>query len=498
MKRILKVPLSLIFNKMHGFSKVSAALIFPAILVSGCEREHPPVISEITCSPDTRNAGTIFTFKVFATDEDGDPLTWFWRADEGEFTTLVNFQEVKWKSPVNGSGREFTITAEVSDGVKLATGTYKILLGNPLVGSIAGLVNYTNFTIPVPGVTISIGGKTTETDSTGRFLLTGVPAIKDTLFAAKQDFSPVNALVDVSPDDTAGITLEMTSVVYSSKVLGTVTDQDGVVLQNVRLSVLNPDSSASKVKATTNEIGFYQLWYIPFGERTILASREADSDFSYGSLTVKVTLDEMQEQLNLVLKKTPFNGEFPDPRDGNIYAYRTYGGQVWMTENLAWMPEVSPPGDLSTREARYYVYSYKGTDTADAGSTANYRNYGVLYNWTALKTACPSGWHAPTWLEWNQLVYFLGSDAGKKMKSSTGWSNHGNGTNSSGFNAWPGGQVDNDGEFTGEGIAAYFWTTTYASYLTPWITGLRSDSDELSDIRGGEKMGFSIRCIRNN
>jgi uncharacterized protein (TIGR02145 family) len=159
---------------------------------------------------------------------------------------------------------------------------------------------------------------------------------------------------------------------------------------------------------------------------------------------------------------------------------------------------VSPPGDLSTKYARFYVYGYDGTDTTEAVGTVKYRDYGALYNWTALKTACPSGWHAPTWLEWNQLAVFLGSGAGKKMKSSTGWSNHGNGTNSSGFNAWPAGEVGTDGTFIGEGVTAYFWTTTYASYLQPWVTGLKSDSDELSDIRGSEKMGCSIRCIRNN
>ncbi len=64
---------------------------------------------------------------------------------------------------------------------------------------------------------------------------------------------------------------------------------------------------------------------------------------------------------------------------------------------------------------------------------------------------CPNGWHIPTDAEWCTLTQFIdptvncsttgssGTDVGTKMKSTTGWNSGGNGTNTSGFTALPGG-----------------------------------------------------------
>ena len=54
---------------------------------------------------------------------------------------------------------------------------------------------------------------------------------------------------------------------------------------------------------------------------------------------------------------------------------------------------------------------------------------------------CPSGWHIPSEGEFTELTDFLGGEsvAGGKMKSTYGWNNEGNGSNSSGFNGLPGG-----------------------------------------------------------
>jgi len=36
------------------------------------------------------------------------------------------------------------------------------------------------------------------------------------------------------------------------------------------------------------------------------------------------------------------DGTFTDPRDGHTYGYKVIGSQIWMCENLAYLPEVSP------------------------------------------------------------------------------------------------------------------------------------------------------------
>ena len=61
-------------------------------------------------------------------------------------------------------------------------------------------------------------------------------------------------------------------------------------------------------------------------------------------------------------------GTMTDLRDvpAKSYGVKVIAGSVWMTENLAFLPEVHPASDVSDGLARYYVYGYDGTDVADA------------------------------------------------------------------------------------------------------------------------------------
>ena len=62
-----------------------------------------------------------------------------------------------------------------------------------------------------------------------------------------------------------------------------------------------------------------------------------------------------------------------------------------------------------------------------------------IYNWYAVndpRGLAPEGWHVPTDQEWTALEKALGENP---MKSTWGWDEKGNGTNSSGFSLLPGG-----------------------------------------------------------
>lgn len=475
----------------------NACFLMLTLIVIACERNHKPIITDLSCTPESRSAGTIYTLKVLASDEDGDVLFYLWKADEGIFTSLINSRDVVWQSPVTGAGKTVSITVVVSDGEKEATRSLQIQLGEPELGSVSGTVNFTNFKIPIPEVSISLGGKNVTGDLNGHFFLGGIPAINDTLFAGKQGYSSAESVVKILANDTITVNIELTSVNFSTKVSGMVTDQDGLLLANTRLIVLNPDGTVSKLKTTTDDAGFYRLLYIPFGKRTIIASKEATDEASYVQLTTTVDCNDLQTQLNLVLQKVSFSGSFTDSRDQHVYDFKLLGYRYWMTENLAYLPEVSPPSVLSSRESKYYVYGYEGTDTAAANAAENYKQYGVLYNWTASITACPPGWRVPSQNEWDNLVYYLEPDAIKKMKSKSEWNGRGGGSNESGFNVFPSGQVNTDGAFSGLGDGAYLWTSTLLSYTQPGFRGLRFDSNELSLNKGSEKMGCSIRCVKN-
>jgi len=211
------------------------------------------------------------------------------------------------------------------------------------------------------------------------------------------------------------------------------------------------------------------------------------------------------------------DGTFTDNRDGQQYCYKTIGTQTCLAENLAYLPAVSPSSDGSNTSPYYYVYGYEGSTVASAKATANYGTYGVLYNWEAAKSACPSGWHLPSDAEWTILTNYLinnefgyegsGIDIGKSMAATSGWSansvlgtvgNDQASNNRSGFSGLPGGLRDNSGVFFGVISYTNFWSATGVDASNAWGRGLGYDSDEMSQWSGGNKsMGISVRCLRN-
>ena len=178
---------------------------------------------------------------------------------------------------------------------------------------------------------------------------------------------------------------------------------------------------------------------------------------------------------------------FTDTRDGNVYKTVTIGSQVWMAENLKYLPSVVGSDVGSNTSPCYYVYGYNGTDVNEAKSTSNYNTYGVLYNWPAsmggstsstanpsgVQGVCPSGWHLPSDSEWKQLVDYLGGEnvAGGKLKESgtEHWNNPNVGaTNETGFSALPGGYRSIDGSFYRIEYYGFWWCTTDYSTYYAW------------------------------
>ena len=52
------------------------------------------------------------------------------------------------------------------------------------------------------------------------------------------------------------------------------------------------------------------------------------------------------------------------------------------------------------------------------------------------------------------------------LKSTTGWKDNGNGTNSIGFNGLPGGYCHQNGAFSDIGFIGFWWTSTKAYSTT--------------------------------
>lgn len=210
--------------------------------------------------------------------------------------------------------------------------------------------------------------------------------------------------------------------------------------------------------------------------------------------------------INAGLNVNGINGKFQDSRDSYQYNFIGIGNQIWMAQNLAYLPFVNAVKDgseditlpVSDQDSMYYyVYDYDGTSVSAAKATSNYQNGGALYNWKAASDACPDGWHLPSYDEWQVLVDFVGTDAGEKLKSTTGWNAGYNGTNNVGFAIYPVGErsIGTDGYYTSLGYGTRIWTSSR------WGS---KDATCFYSFNGGAyagayriHLGYSVRCIKD-
>ncbi|MDD4110697.1 MAG: fibrobacter succinogenes major paralogous domain-containing protein [Clostridia bacterium] len=210
-------------------------------------------------------------------------------------------------------------------------------------------------------------------------------------------------------------------------------------------------------------------------------------------------------------------GSFTDPRDGKTYKTVKIGNQVWMAENLAYLPSVVGHGTESESTPYYYVYGYDGTNVTDAKATSNYTTYGVLYNWPAamagsassnanpsgVQGVCPAGWHLPSHAEWTELTDYLGgeSGAGGKLKETgtTHWASPNTGaTNETGFTALPGGLRGSNGCFFNFiGYYGYWWSASEDGTYFAWCRGMDYYDSDVFRIFFDKEVGFSVRCVRD-
>ncbi|MBW6497766.1 MAG: hypothetical protein K0B09_05225 [Bacteroidales bacterium] len=221
------------------------------------------------------------------------------------------------------------------------------------------------------------------------------------------------------------------------------------------------------------------------------------------------------EAISITTQSISF-GSFTDPRDEADYQTVTIGNQVWMAENLRYLPSVVGPEIGSQTSPQYYVYGYDGTDVNAAKATANYTTYGVLYNWPAamagsasstanpsgVQGVCPTGWHLPSDAEWIQLADNLGGEsvAGGKLKETgtTHWNSPNSGaTNETGFTALPDGYRRNVGTFTSIGDEGSWWTATEYDPSNPLYRFMSYDYNNLWSFNLLKQVGFSVRCVKN-
>jgi uncharacterized protein (TIGR02145 family) len=204
--------------------------------------------------------------------------------------------------------------------------------------------------------------------------------------------------------------------------------------------------------------------------------------------------------------------------EGKSYNTVQVMSQCWLKENIDLGNQIN--GTIAQSD-NGVVEKYCFNDDAN-----NCTLYGGLYQWSemmkyisdsiSIQGICPGDWHIATDLEWMLLEgavdsqYGIGDpfwwhdgnrgfDAGKNLKSTSGWKDNGNGTDLYGFTALPGGIHHDDNTFIGLTKYACFWTSSrsisvfasHARLIDYYYNLVYRDQYERTEAR-------SVRCIKND
>jgi uncharacterized protein (TIGR02145 family) len=217
----------------------------------------------------------------------------------------------------------------------------------------------------------------------------------------------------------------------------------------------------------------------------------------------------------------PFNSGTVTDIDGNVYTSVTIGKQVWMVENLKTTryrngdligTTIPATRDITSEATPKYQWAYDGNEN-------NVPTYGRLYTWyaaTDVRNVCPSGWHIPGRIDWDNLEDYLmnngycyedsRNEIGKSIAASADWAassvpgeigNDQESNNSSGFTGRPGGYRGLNNTFQGLGESAN-WCSYYLQSGTTYMYYIGYNYKCLNGTEAHAEFGYSVRCLKDN
>jgi uncharacterized protein (TIGR02145 family) len=293
------------------------------------------------------------------------------------------------------------------------------------------------------------------------------------------------------------------------------------------------ESSSIKIlRANTHLSGECSLEYLGGGETSPYRKHTVDNKSFIFNLGDELLLIGYHDTLQSGMLTTPVTSEaFTFQFAINIpcvgtpvvhYEGRSYTtiqifNQCWLKENLNIGNMIKGVFEM-TDNGILEKYCYNN-------DTNKCATYGGLYQWNEMmqyatedgaQGICPPGWHIPRdeeWkilegsadsnfdvgdLEWN-LYGLRGYDAGKRLKTTSGWYNYGDGTDVFDFSGLPGGYRYSNGQFQYLRRHALWWSSTEGNSTSAWNRYLSFNNQKVDrDFGDNKKFAFSIRCIRDN
>lgn len=181
---------------------------------------------------------------------------------------------------------------------------------------------------------------------------------------------------------------------------------------------------------------------------------------------------------------------------GQTYRTVMIGKQMWMAQNLNYA------GATGTTGGGYN----NGTDSCS--------KYGRFYTWTevmkgavsstispsGIEGICPNGWHVPSDSEWTTMQRVVDSSNttyGTKFKSTNGWHNGKNGTDTYGFRVLPAGYRDSYGTVSYVEYGTGFWSASESSVTSAWYRDMYYSYESVHRSDSYKTDGLSLRCSKD-
>jgi uncharacterized protein (TIGR02145 family) len=184
---------------------------------------------------------------------------------------------------------------------------------------------------------------------------------------------------------------------------------------------------------------------------------------------------------------------------GKYYNTVLIGDQCWLKENLDAGTKINH-GTLPQNNETIEKYCHSDLQ-------ANCDTYGGLYEWNeAMKYMttegtqgiCPTGWHIPTFVEFQTLDAAVNGD-GNSLKAIGQGVGGGQGTNLSGFSALLAGGHSPTLSYGDLGFIGYFWSSTEYDPNPDWATYMHMYNYQSSILYSVDVVvdAMSIRCIKD-
>lgn len=191
--------------------------------------------------------------------------------------------------------------------------------------------------------------------------------------------------------------------------------------------------------------------------------------------------------------------------DGNEYETIIVDGKKWATKNLN--TDRFNNGEFidqaySEKEWKKFLKKKKPAFCYYNFDNKNGKKYGKLYNWYVIaddRALAPEGWHVATDKEWKALIEKFGGieEAGKALKTKSGWDENQQNSNSSNFSAIPGGYTVDGSKFENHGCYGYWWSSTEAMMTNAYSYSMYCLDNTIKRKVNYKYSGLSIRFVRD-